>query len=81
MDLFFKSTASMDPYEVLVRFLKMHAHYQDTLISLAVFPLCGYASCHFFQRAVFLEKDDAMARAHSLAANAGVTEVLISLHM
>jgi ubiquitin carboxyl-terminal hydrolase L3 len=45
------------------------------------FPLCGYASCHVFQRAVFLEKDDAMARAHSLAANAGVTEVLVSLHM
>ncbi|KAG0527998.1 hypothetical protein BDA96_06G281000 [Sorghum bicolor] len=42
LDLFFKSTASMDPNE----------------------------------RAVFLEKDDAMARAHSLAANAGVTEEL-----
>ncbi|XP_021319402.1 ubiquitin carboxyl-terminal hydrolase 3 isoform X9 [Sorghum bicolor] len=42
LDLFFKSTASMDPNE----------------------------------RAVFLEKDDAMARAHSLAANAGVTEVI-----
>ncbi|XP_021319395.1 ubiquitin carboxyl-terminal hydrolase 3 isoform X2 [Sorghum bicolor] len=75
LDLFFKSTASMDPNEVLGCFLKMHAHYQDTLFSLAFSPLCGYASCHVFQRAVFLEKDDAMARAHSLAANAGVTEL------
>ncbi|XP_066346250.1 ubiquitin carboxyl-terminal hydrolase 3-like [Miscanthus floridulus] len=41
LDLFFKSTSGMDPYE----------------------------------RAVCLEKDDAMARAHSLAANAGVTEL------
>ncbi|CAN6250564.1 unnamed protein product [Urochloa humidicola] len=41
LDLFFKSTASMDPYE----------------------------------RALFLEKDDTMARAHSLAASAGVTEL------
>lgn len=41
LDLFFKSTASMDPYE----------------------------------RAVFLEKDNAMARAHSLAATSGVTEL------
>uniref|UniRef100_A0A0A9G680 Ubiquitin carboxyl-terminal hydrolase n=1 Tax=Arundo donax TaxID=35708 RepID=A0A0A9G680_ARUDO len=41
LDLFFKSTASMDPY----------------------------------QRAVFLDKDDAIARAHSLAASAGVTEL------
>jgi len=81
LDLFFKSTASMDPNEVLGCFLKMHAHYQDTLFSLAFSPLCGYASCHVFQRAVFLEKDDAMARAHSLAANAGVTEVLVSLRM
>ncbi|XP_066399160.1 uncharacterized protein [Miscanthus floridulus] len=47
LDLFFKSTSGMDPYE----------------------------------RAVCLEKDDAMARAHSLAANAGVTDVLVSLHM
>ncbi|CAN6241310.1 unnamed protein product [Urochloa humidicola] len=41
LDLFFKSTASMDPYK----------------------------------RALFLEKDDTMARAHSLAASAGVTEL------
>ncbi|KAF8660350.1 hypothetical protein HU200_057931 [Digitaria exilis] len=41
LDLFFKSTASMDPYK----------------------------------RALFLEKNDAMAGAHSLAANAGVTEL------
>ncbi|XP_062227060.1 ubiquitin carboxyl-terminal hydrolase 3-like isoform X1 [Phragmites australis] len=41
LDLFFKSTARMDPYE----------------------------------RAVYLEKDDAMTRAHSLAASAGVTEL------
>jgi len=41
LDVFFKSTASMDPYE----------------------------------RALFLEKDDAMAKAHSLAASAGVTEL------
>ncbi|CAL5070626.1 unnamed protein product [Urochloa decumbens] len=41
LDLFFKSTASMDPSE----------------------------------RALFLEKDDAMARAHSLAARSGVTEL------
>ncbi|KAL6844148.1 hypothetical protein ACP4OV_025821 [Aristida adscensionis] len=47
LDIFFKSTASMDAYE----------------------------------RAVFLEKDDAMARAHSLAASAGVTEVPVPLPM
>ncbi|XP_044454171.1 ubiquitin carboxyl-terminal hydrolase 3 isoform X1 [Triticum aestivum] len=41
LDLFFKSTASMDPYE----------------------------------RVRVLEKDDDMARAHSLAANAGDTEI------
>uniref|UniRef100_A0A804RJN8 ubiquitinyl hydrolase 1 n=2 Tax=Zea mays TaxID=4577 RepID=A0A804RJN8_MAIZE len=41
LDLFFKSTATMDPYE----------------------------------RAVFLEKDDTMARAHLLAANDGATEL------
>ncbi|CAL5014292.1 unnamed protein product [Urochloa decumbens] len=41
LDLFFKSTTSMDPYE----------------------------------RALFLEKDDTMASAHSLAASAGVTEL------
>uniref|UniRef100_A0A453DBQ1 Ubiquitin carboxyl-terminal hydrolase n=2 Tax=Aegilops tauschii subsp. strangulata TaxID=200361 RepID=A0A453DBQ1_AEGTS len=41
LDLFFKSTASMDPYE----------------------------------RARVLEKDDDMARAHSLAASAGDTEI------
>ncbi|TVU16494.1 hypothetical protein EJB05_40062 [Eragrostis curvula] len=41
LDIFFRSTASMDSHE----------------------------------RAVFLEKDEAMARAHSLAAIAGVTEV------
>ncbi|KAJ1273371.1 hypothetical protein BS78_06G274800 [Paspalum vaginatum] len=41
LDLFFKSTATMDPYE----------------------------------RAVFLEKDDAMATAHSLAASTGITEL------
>ncbi|RCV15084.1 hypothetical protein SETIT_3G030300v2 [Setaria italica] len=41
LDLFFKSTASMDPHE----------------------------------RALFLEKDDAMARAHLLAASDGVTEL------
>jgi len=54
---------------------------QAVLDSSSVFPLYGYASCHVFQRAVCLEKDDAMARAHSLAANAGVTDVLVSLHM
>lgn len=41
LDLFFKSTATMDPYE----------------------------------RAVCLEKDDTMARAHLLAANDGATEL------
>jgi len=34
-----------------------------------------------FSSVLCLEKDDAMARAHSLAANAGVTDVLVSLHM
>ncbi|XP_020406746.1 ubiquitin carboxyl-terminal hydrolase 3 isoform X2 [Zea mays] len=48
LDLFFKSTATMDdPHE----------------------------------RAVCLEKDDTMARAHLLAANDGATEVLVYLHM
>jgi hypothetical protein len=83
LDLFFKSTATMDdPHEVLVFFLKMHSHHQDTLTSLAVFfPLRGYASCYVLQRVVCLEKDDTMARAHLLAANDGATEVLVYLHM
>ncbi|KAL6651845.1 hypothetical protein ACP70R_010770 [Stipagrostis hirtigluma subsp. patula] len=45
LDMFFKSTAGVDPYE----------------------------------RAVLLEKDDAMARAHSVAASAGVTELSVML--
>lgn len=80
MDLFFKSTASMDPYKVLVCFISKCMLIAR--IPLSVLQFFPYVVIHAnFQRAVFLEKDDAMARTHSLAANAGVTEVLVLLHM
>ena len=47
--------------------------YFDQYYSFFFIP---HGSCHAFQRALFLEKDDAMAKAHSLVASAGVTEVL-----
>ena len=48
LDVFFKSTASMDPYEVLVCFVRICAHYQVTLISLTVFslyPMPYFSAC------------------------------------
>jgi ubiquitin carboxyl-terminal hydrolase L3 len=73
LDVLFKSTASLDAHEVL--FLQNLAPYLfNSLFFLNILN-------HTFQRAMFLEKDNAMARAHSLAASAGSTEVPVSLHV
>ncbi|MBA0593313.1 hypothetical protein Gorai_010264, partial [Gossypium raimondii] len=58
LDRFFKSTASMDPLEVLLLLL--------LLLSVSV-SACTH-------RAAFLEKEREMEVAHSVAATAGETE-------
>ena len=56
LDVFFKSTASMDPYEVLVCFVRICAHYQVILISITVFSLYLMAHAMLFSVLCFLRR-------------------------
>lgn len=68
MDKFYKSTASMDPMEVLC-FLK----YIFDGLNIVFFVWHGFDIR--MQRARYLEKDTEMEVAHSEAVAAGETEV------
>jgi ubiquitin carboxyl-terminal hydrolase L3 len=68
---FYKQTADMDPVQVHIQIYNFIFPYSSwsTLFCSHVRNIC----CH--QRATFLEEDDEMEDAHSVAASAGDTDV------
>jgi hypothetical protein len=69
-DRFYKKTADMDPVQVSILIIKIHLCFGNDLF------YCPYVQhvC-YLQRAAFLEEDDEMEGAHSIAASAGDTDV------
>ncbi|XVF51822.1 hypothetical protein PTKIN_Ptkin04bG0215000 [Pterospermum kingtungense] len=73
LDRFFKSTASMDPWEVLLS-ISFCTSVGVFACMFCVSSLLTSHCCMLLQRASFLETDREMEVAHSAAATAGETE-------
>ncbi|MBA0806065.1 hypothetical protein Gohar_005537 [Gossypium harknessii] len=81
LDRFFKSTASMDPLEVLLLLLLLSVSVSActhvcTCFCLHIlrFVIADFKLLYGLKRAAFLEKEREMEVAHSVAATAGETE-------
>lgn len=71
LDKFYKTTANMDPLEVI--FLNLFIKYLMIMLVVILFPT--NVAVLLLQRAAFLENDREMEVAHSVAATGGETEV------